>query len=732
MYKILFVFLVSSFALLQGASTLEESDKVEIFATKMTTENNIITATGDVAVAYKDAYLTATKAVYNKTTGDLELFENVRANQTGEYKTLGNYAKLNIKKKERSFQPFYMLEKKSQVWLSADKGEIIDRELELDSGVVSSCDPADPLWKMEFTSSDYDLDSKWLNLYNTRLYIYDIPVFYTPWFGYPLDKTRRTGLLKPTLGFSTDEGFYYEQPIYIAEYDSWDLELNPQIRTNRGKGIYSTFRFADSKHSKGELTVGTFSENDDYAAKNQLVNQDHNGFNFKYINSDVVNHWAGTNLEGQSGLYIDIGYMNDVDYINLAANNTLNISTATQVLSQVNLFYNNEDDYFGLYMKYYQDLTKESNAETIQQLPTLHYHHYLESFFDQHLTYNVDVQSNNIFREKNKTVTQTDINVPVSLHTTLFDEYIDLSFKSNLFLQQSTFSGNEQRTGVVDDDYENGYTAKNDNIISVSTQLTKSYKDFSHVISFASNYVFDGMETDDGFYKTNKEFCQKSENAGEPICDFYNISDVAEELQFDFSQYLYDETGKQIVYHRLVQNILLSDGSQLGDLENELDWVITDELNFYNNMLYNHDKKQFSKIYNRVSYNQYGFNISLSHLYKDTFLDSKASVTYNDAHTSYLTTALAYQYNSHYRYHASYSYDTMDSLAARRKEVGFLYSKRCWDFGIRYVSDIRPVLKSTGISSVPEEYIYFTINLRPFMQTGNNPFFAYKLPSKEE
>ena len=53
-------------------------------------------------------------------------------------------------------------------------------------------------------------------------------------------------------------------------------------------------------------------------------------------------------LEGQSGLYVDIGNMSDVDYINLADNNTLNISTSTQVLSRINIFYNIKLIFFSL------------------------------------------------------------------------------------------------------------------------------------------------------------------------------------------------------------------------------------------------------------------------------------------------------------------------------------------------------------------------------------------------
>lgn len=726
MFKLLFLLVTVCLSTTFAADSTEniENDKVEIFASTMETIGDIVTASGDVAVVYKDYYLTASKAIYNKASGELELFDNIRANQNDEYKTLGNYAKLNIKNKQRSFQPFYMLEEKTQTWISADEGTLHDRDLEVSSGVVSSCNPEDPLWKMEFSSSDYNLDDKWLNLYNTRIYIYDIPVFYTPWFGYPLDKTRRTGLLLPALGYSQDEGMYYEQPIYIAEYDEWDLELKPQIRTNRGVGLYSTFRFVDSPQSKGSFTAGFFKEKTSYFETANLQHQKHYGIDFDYEHNDVLNDWLDLDLEGQSGLYVDIGYMNDVDYINLASSDTINASTATQVASRINLFYNNENNYFGLYAKHYQYLNLDTNENTLQELPTLHYHHYLETMFDEHLLYNVDVQSKNIYREKNKTVTQTDINIPLSLHMSAFDEYLDLSFKTNLYGQQSTFAGNETRN-IGTAEYRDGYVIKNDNIVSVSTQLTKAYSDFSHVIAFGGNYVFDGLETRDGFYKDNQEFCENTNNASSSLCEFYNISDVEEEFQFDFSQYIYDAAGKQIIYHRLVQNILTQNDTTLGELENELEYAVTDTLSFYNNMFYNHDQREFSKILNKIEYKDYGFDLSLSHLYKDTFLAATPN-------TSYMTAAVSYQYDSNWKYHAIYDYD-IELNVKKRSEIGFIYSKRCWDFGLRYVENNRPELARNGQTvNSDDRYIYLTIALKPFMNSGNSSFFAYKLPDNED
>ena len=168
--------------------------KVEIYATSIDSQDNIVRAYDGVTVVYKDYFLSSDEAIYDKNSGILELLGSVHATYGKDYKLLGKYAKLDISKKERSFKPFFMLEKKSEVWISADEGCAIDKDYAIESGVLSGCNPNDPLWKMQFSSSDYNADDMWLNLYNTRVYIYDIPVIYTPYFGFSLDTRRRTGM----------------------------------------------------------------------------------------------------------------------------------------------------------------------------------------------------------------------------------------------------------------------------------------------------------------------------------------------------------------------------------------------------------------------------------------------------------------------------------------------------------------------------------------------------------
>ena len=78
------------------------SEKVKIYASSMETQDNIVRANDGITVIYQGYILTAQSAKYDKESGDLELFDNIRVNKDNQYKILGKYAKLNIAKKFES------------------------------------------------------------------------------------------------------------------------------------------------------------------------------------------------------------------------------------------------------------------------------------------------------------------------------------------------------------------------------------------------------------------------------------------------------------------------------------------------------------------------------------------------------------------------------------------------------------------------------------------------------
>ncbi len=690
--------------------------QIEIYAGEMKTRAQTIDLADEIAVVYGEYVLFAKRARYDKQKALLELFGNVKVLSNNKLKILGEYAKIDLARKKRLFKPFYMLDTTSQVWLSAQKGCDTQHDIDISEGVLSGCNPQDPLWQIEFSSSDYNKKSKWLNIYNAVLYIYDIPVLYTPYFGYSLDKTRRTGLLTPSFGYSAYEGIYFEQPLYIAEQNWWDLELRPQIRTKRGNGTYGTFRFVDSKSSNGKLEFGYFKEKQSYMQEYDLANQQHYGANFHYTNNNLLETIFNIDTQAQSALYVDAIYMNDVDYINLATNDTTKTSTPSQTISRVNLFYNTEKNYIASYFKYYVDLTQESNARTIQQLPSLHYHRYLDTLFLDHFLYNFNIKSTYLYREQGTTSIQTDIEIPLKLRTSLFDEYLNVSYENFIYGQSTTFKQKEN-----DFLQRNGYYLRTYNQFVLSSQLTKPYKTTTHSIGVSASYIQNGMQKRNGFYEDNENIDCNDPNNSE-VCIFYKLSDVQEALSLDFTQYLYDSKGKQILYHRLtdiISNPGKSDAS-VGELESELDIALSKSFSYYNNCLYNFSYDNFSKQFNKITYKTDSFDVSLSHLYAKDFI--------NDIRTSYVTSSLKYRYNTHYSYKAIYDYD-LEKRKKKRAEVGFLYEKRCWNFGLRYAENNRPILTNTNeAASVFDRYVYFTIVLKPLMKPTPSDFFGLRLP----
>ncbi len=694
-------------------STLYAADQVEFYAKNIEQSGTTVVAEGDVLIIYQDAYITADRASYDKNSTVIELFGNVVTLKGSEYQLVGEYVKFNMQKNEREISPLYLLEKETQLWVSAQKTTACENKFDIESGIVSGCNPDNPMWEIYFTSSDYDDETKWLNLYNARFHISGIPVFYLPYFGYSMDRTRRSGLLMPSFGLSGSEGFYYEQPLYIVIGDQIDIELKPQMRSLRGKGLYGTLRFVDSKDSKGSVTLGYFTEKSTYFSENNLQNDRHYGFGFEYENSRVLQHWLGLDLEGQSGLYSDVKWMNDVDYLNLASNDTINNVTSNQIYSRVNLFYNEEDDYYGTYLKYYLDLDPQNidkRKATIQKLPIIQYHHYLDTFLDQHLFYTANVLANNYVREEGKEGEEININVPVSLQATLFDEYVNVAYTAELNGRLIDFRSSPD-ANVSNDIYDQGYYGSLSHVVEVGTYLTKGYEENAHTVGVSAKYIKFGSDQKTGYYDNVENNCSTGDSTNLD-CEFYTLNSVADNVDLELTQYLIDSSGKEKIYHRLSQPIIVQttadQKSGLGDFENEFRWNITDNISFYDDTFYSFQRNEWSKSLNTLRYMDQKFNVGFSYLY-----ENKAYRDTIEPYTNYMNADASYQYDQHYKYFGKYAFDIENSIK-KYSEIGFLYSKRCWEFGLRYVENNRPVLLNGGItSSVFDKYVYFTIIMKP-------------------
>lgn len=688
------------------SSLLLANDNVEIYSSGIDGSNSIYTTKPNPVVLYQDKILTADKIVYDQNSSTIEAFGSVKIFEKNKSHAIGEYANIKTQTNERFIKPFYMVDPQNQAWISSSEASSCEQDIDLKSGMVSGCDSDNPIWKFKFSSGNYNTDDMWINLFNVRLEIGDVPIFYLPYFGYSTDTTRRTGLLIPTLGVSSNEGFYYQQPIYFAPYNWWDLEFKPQIRTARGSGLYSDFRFVDTPSSSGFIRLGYFKERSSYAQKEDLKHLKHYGYDIRYSHTAPLKEWFDIK-HGESGLYIDGSWMNDVEYLNLQNTDETENVTASQILSRINGYYSDDDNYYGIYMKHYQYLDRDSNAQTLQTLPTLHYHKYLESFWKNHLYFNGDISLNHFYRQEGKRALELNANVPVSLQTSIFNDYIDLSYSANLSAKAIGFYSNER--AIEKNMYENGKYAQLDHIFSIGSSLIKPYdNNITHVINPLISFTKSSGRYYGGYYDRYKHGCDNTVATISPVCDFYTINNPTDTLSLGLNNYVFKDS-KQILVDRLSQNINYdkNNRSSKGELVNELEWQLSDELYFYNQTAYNHDRKRVTKEQNTIRYNTPSLDIGISHNYVDELLDNKSQ------YSSYITGDIAYRYDKNYKFFGQIAYDYTESVM-KKSEIGVLYSRRCLDLGVRFVQNRRPVLTNIMTTNYKDDnYIFISVVLKP-------------------
>lgn len=667
------------------------NDKIEIKAKNIEAIGGIIRATDNVVVNYDNTIIKASKAEFNKDTQVLTLDGNIETIGYSGMKEQSTYMEINTKTKEVTFKELFLLSE-NDVWIISKDVRKKDKEYKLGTSIVSSCDISDPLWTMRFSDSVYNVDENYMKVYNAKLYMWDVPVFYTPYLGFSTNKQRSSGLLFPLFGYNAEEGFIYEQPIFWAVSPSVDVEINPQIRTSRSIGFYSTLRFVDSNHSKGTLRVGYFKDFEEFTNEYGLPNDKHYGFEFKYQSSEVFQKHFGDKF--QDGLYVNTTYLNDIDYLRLQKNNLSHFGLNPLQESRVNYFAHNNEYYFGLNAKYFIDTrVNVDDDKTLQILPSLQFHKYLEHFISEKFTYSVDFKINNFDRKKGATMQQAELRIPLEFTTSFFDDFVSLSLSEELFYSKFFFGNGD----FVYDDYQyysNIHKAK------IFTDLTKNYEGAIHVLQPSLSYLKPGSENQTPIEASQLDDEQKK---------LFSVGLPEEQIRFALSQYFYDDNMKLKFYQRLVQKYYTDRTYKFADLNNEMQYNF-DSLVLYNIIGYSHEFEKIRFASSSVAYRQSDFRISIGHAYKQALDDEPKARELNDVNFD-----LTYAYNKQFSFNGGLTYDIDDS-SSRQWKIGGSYYRDCWSMVASVRQDIRP----TSVGPLSQNTFYLQLNFTPFGSIGTD------------
>lgn len=666
-------------------SKVADNDKFQILSNKLNSKDNIVIATGNVVIFSPKYYISAQKVIYDKTKGTLELFDDVVVLKNNITQTQSDYAFLDLNDESITQNPILVLEKKSNVWITSNDARKKANKYNFENSILSSCDCIDPAWNIRFSSADYDTEDQWLNTYNTRLYIKNFPILYTPYLGFSTDDRRRTGLLIPTIGYSSAEGFLYSQPIYIAPKDNYDIEFIPQIRSNRGYGMYAYYRLIDSQYSKLNIKTGYFKEKSSYANSNSLTHTSHYGWSVDYIRTKLI-----SDNNSEDGLYASVNWLNDIEFYNLEDKNYAS-SSEQKVESKINYYYKNSDYYLGTYLRHYIDTSKISNKDTIQQIPQVQLHSFSNSMFFDELLYSTDLQVTNYTRETGLNAVKTDLVVPISYSFLFFDDYLRLKLQEEISVSTIDYSNSSTS-------YKNAQFIESRHTIGVNSDLLKKYETGIHTINLSSDFIIpETTKVSGDIYPLTS-----SDTTLTP----FPISKTTKVLTFAINQsWTSLEDLKEIINHKLKQSIIYDslNNSRLGDLENEIRY------NYYlgtisNKLLYSNIDKKIVESSTAFSLNYLDYYLNLSYyMSRNTPNSGKENLE------SYaIGTGIKFYKNYKFSYVENYNIKTNT-----RSKQAFVFeiNDRCWNLNINFEKSIVP--SSTTTNSRKQDIIYVQLLLKP-------------------
>ncbi|MCT7509473.1 LPS-assembly protein LptD [Aliarcobacter cryaerophilus] len=702
MHKIVVSLALASLLIQANAQELN-MEKLQLVAKDVDTKNNIITAVGDVVAYSPTYYLSSDKMVYDKDREILELFDNVLIIKDNKIQTQSNYAYVDMKNDIINQDPVFLMDNSSNIWSNSKEANKDKDLITLENSILSSCDCIDPIWSIRSSSSDYDTEAMWMNTYNPRLYIKNVPVFYLPYFGFPTDTTRRTGLLLPTMGYSNSEGFLYSQPIFIAPADNYDIELIPQIRTQRGYGSYANFRYADSPDSMLNLKTGYFKEFNNYRREEKLENSEHYGLDIDYERKNIFS----TKKEHQDGVFTSVRYLNDIEYIILKEDDG-NLGTDKKVESKVNYFYNTPEYYGGVYGKYYIDASKKSNANTLQELPQVQFHSYNKELFLENLIYSIDTKAQNFTRKEGLNAKIYDITVPISYTKNILDDYMYLGVENRTILTQYGYSNslyNNLR-------YEDGTLIQNRTSFIVGTDLIKPYSDYIHTLNLNASYdIPENLRKDGDLYNiTVKE--------NQPLkYDELSVFPTLQEqktIKLSLNQSIYDkENLKQFINHKMSQSILYNsvDEPKFQDLDNYIK-INHDYGSLSGKVVYNMDDNKVveGSFDNSLSYEDLTFSAGYYYSKKT----NNEFNTRDDLESYRLSTSYKLAKDYSIKYYENYD---LQEKTRNRQGIGLNIDDSCWNLDLLLEKEITPrsryVQSTRSYDSYEQTIVYAVLMLKP-------------------
>ena len=336
------------------------------------------TASGNVEVLYGDRRVYADTVHYDQARDEIIADGHVRMVSPGLV-TAAPKATIHLRANEGVIvHPRYLLEAQNGHGHAANGQELSKGHYRLNEACYTTCDGEKPAWQLWSGQIDLDQNDSYVSTADTTVDVFGLPVFWMPYLSFPLK--RHSGLLAPSIGSSTINGFYLGIPYYFNISSNMDDTVTVDYFARRGVMLQNEFRYLEP-HYNGKLYLDLLPS-DQLTHKNVwAVSWQHNqnlgdGFSFN----------ANYNRVSYKNFLSDFGGV-----AGFGSSFVGGIGNAPYLTSSGGLYYDNAHIEAGAALQSYQELVPGGVAP-YSQLPRLFANGYWRvgrsGYFDWHSSFN--------------------------------------------------------------------------------------------------------------------------------------------------------------------------------------------------------------------------------------------------------------------------------------------------------------------------------------------------------
>jgi len=222
---------------------------------------------GRVEVNYDGGVLSAERMFFDQAAQSVDVQGRAVYNNE-DLSVFGEDAHLDHEANSLSFSAAGFDMPKRPARGSAEEIMLTDaRTMSLQDLRFTTCPEGDTDWEFIAREVEMNMAQGYGTARGVRFKFKHVPIFYTPYFTFPIDDRRKSGFLTPRLAEHERTGLDISVPYYFNLAPNYDLTLEPRYMSKRGVQLNSDFRYL-LRHSNGEFGF-EYLPNDDQTGENR-------------------------------------------------------------------------------------------------------------------------------------------------------------------------------------------------------------------------------------------------------------------------------------------------------------------------------------------------------------------------------------------------------------------------------------------------------------------------------